>query len=97
MNITPEMLSAIAGGIAGWVVVATIARATALRDKVLIIGTAVILWVVLQSGVRALELALVRHLADFFATTYFAFGALVGTVLASPRGRDRERPRREEY
>jgi len=97
MNVTPEMLSAVAGGIAGWVVVATVARAGGLRDKALVIGTAAILWVVFQSGVHALESSLVRHLADFFATTYFAFGALVGGVLASSRGRGHGGPRREEY
>ena len=97
MNVTPDMLSAIAGGVAGWVVIATVTRASGLRNKALIIGTAVILWVVFQGGVRALESSLTRHLADFFATSYFAFGALVGGVLASSRGSDRGGARRDEH
>ena len=97
MNLTPEMLSAIAGGIVGWVIVSTVARASGLRDKALIIGTAVILWVVLQSDVQALESSLVHHLASFFAMTYFAFGALAGGVLGSSRGQGRGVPRQGDY
>jgi hypothetical protein len=79
----PEMLSALAGAIAGWLVAGFLFRASCLRRILLGLCTVAVLVVLAMGGIHALESTLVGILAAFFATSYFAFGAIVGGVMAA--------------
>ena len=86
MDITPEMLSAVAGAIAGWAIAASIQERPGLGRKLRILLLLGLLFVLFEGGLWAVERFLVSHLDDFFASGAFALGALVGAIMASSAG-----------
>ena len=83
MDITPEMLSALAGGIIGWLVASSLAARPGVGRKLRLVLLCILVFALMEGGIWAVERLLVRHLDDFFASEAFAFGAIAGAVLWS--------------
>lgn len=86
LHLQPEFLGLVSGLIVGFVLVRTIGHRH-LSPKIYLLLSLAMAYIVYQYGWWSLEARMVEHLAEFFASSQFALGAVIGGVLAIPHAR----------
>ena len=82
MSVSAEMLSLMAGALVGWVLARAFSRASGWGHKAVLVAAVLMIGsYISQGGISELESVLSQHLQEFFNSSRFALGALIGAVL----------------